>query len=130
MEINKEELKEARREKIREKNRLAKSKEKKPVFKSHGIDEIFVRGVYYLYDNEAIVYVGISMTNVMERLVKHHKDKDKIFTHFSFKEYTDVSDKQLRGIERKLIKRHKPKYNKVHNTKTHRRSKSVYLKLS
>ena len=51
-------------------------------------------------------------------------------THYTYKMYDKVSPKQLLSIEAKLIKKHKPKYNKVHKDKPKRKSKSVYMVLN
>jgi hypothetical protein len=76
---------------------------------------MFVRGLYKLYYNNQVVYVGMSKTNVFNRITDHFNDEDKIFDSFSFKSYLDLSDRALEQIEADVIKKLRPKYNKTHN---------------
>lgn len=113
--------KEQQREKIRN-NRKSKDqivKDENRISKKHQMryttKYILVRGIYFLYHKNILVYIGQSKSNVMQRICDHQKDKNKIFDSFNFLDKTEFSDKQLDEFERKLIKRHNPEYNKVHN---------------
>lgn len=84
--------------------------------------------IYFLYSETEIVYIG-STYELTARIGEHQRSK-KVFTHYTYKMYDKVSPKQLLSIEAKLIKKHKPKYNKVHKDKPKRKSKSVYMVLN
>jgi len=106
---------EAQRNKIRSQ----KKKEKKKTLSIKdkvNAQNLFVRGIYYLYDKGAIVYIGMSTSNCMKRICDHFDDNKK-FDHFKIVEIENKSNKQLLSIEASLIKKHKPKYNKVHKKK-------------
>lgn len=75
---------------------------------------ILVRGIYFLYHDQEIVYIGQSKTNVMQRICGHHAEGTKVFNSFSFLPYTSYSDKKLSFKEEILIKKYNPKYNIVH----------------
>lgn len=75
----------------------------------------FVRGIYFLYRDDKVVYVGQSKKSVMERITTHQIDKTKYFDSFHIEEYKDITDKALNMKEKKYIKKYKPEYNIVHN---------------
>ena len=78
---------------------------------------ILVLGIYFLYHDQKIVYIGQSKTNVMQRICDHYAEGLKDFNSFSFLPYTSYSDKKLSFKEETLIKKHSPKYNVVHKRK-------------
>ena len=65
--------------------------------------------VYHLYHRNELVYVGITKDPVVRE--RQHKTSDKVFDRFEI-----ISSHETRGqallIEDKLIKEHRPKYNK------------------
>lgn len=87
-----------------------------------------ITGIYFLRYSGNIVYVGQSKC-IMSRIVKHNEEKKKLFDSYTWKPFYG-SDMQRKCYEKKLIKQLNPKYNVVHNTKSKRKSKSVYLVLS
>ncbi|GFE60801.1 hypothetical protein AOG2_13890 [Geobacter sp. AOG2] len=68
-------------------------------------------GVYFLFHDEDLVYVGQGW-NCLLRVAEHtRKDSDKVFTRWSF---IPVDDEQERKeLELKLRMSLKPKYNKM-----------------
>ena len=66
--------------------------------------------VYALYDDDEIVYVGV--TNNIERRIKQHKrGGDKVFNRYTIVE-AHVDRFYAVRQEHKLIEQHNPKYNK------------------
>lgn len=65
------------------------------------------KGVYFLYDIHELVYIGLS-ADIAKRVIQH--EKTKVFTDYSFVEIGDINEAML--IERTLIDKFKPKYNK------------------
>lgn len=68
-------------------------------------------GVYQLYQNDCLIYIGKS-TDINTRIISHAKDKN--FTHYSF---IECEPSNLNEIEASLIKRHLPELNKCMNEK-------------
>ena len=66
------------------------------------------RGVYFLYQNSTVVYVGLSK-NISNRLHNHYSEKQKIFDSYSYIEIPDEID--LYFIESYFINYYKPIYN-------------------
>lgn len=66
-----------------------------------------VQGIYFLYDTHELVYIGLS-ADIVKRVIQH--EKTKVFTDYSFIEIEDIREAML--IERTLIDKFKPKYNK------------------
>jgi len=90
------------------------------------VREMLVRGIYFLYKNNKVVYIGKSDENVMSRICDHFKEGVKDFDSFSIKK-RNVSKAKLDKIESSLIKRLKPKYNIVHNSRNQsRKVKIIY----
>lgn len=79
-----------------------------------------ITGVYFLIDNDEIVYVGQSL-NVYSRISAHKKDKDfdKVFVIKCQKE-------ELTEIERYYILLLRPKHNKTHNPDKWAESTKMY----
>ena len=69
-----------------------------------------VSGVYFLFYNDEVVYIGQGW-NCFLRVAEHtRKDSDKVFTHWSFIEVPFENERKL--LEQEMIKKHCPKYNK------------------
>jgi len=70
-------------------------------------------GVYFLFNNDELVYIGKGW-NCLLRVAEHtRKDSNKVFNSWR---YTEVIDSKKRGeLERELIRKYKPIYNKNHN---------------
>ncbi len=70
-------------------------------------------GLYFLFDNDELVYIGKGW-NCLLRVAEHtRKDSDKIFTSWN---YIEITDKQeYSKLEKELIVKFSPKYNKVYN---------------
>lgn len=72
-----------------------------------------VSGVYFLYDQDELVYIGKGW-NCLLRVAEHtRKDSNKIFTSWKFIHIEDKSE--YTSMERDLIQRYRPKYNVQHN---------------
>jgi excinuclease UvrABC nuclease subunit len=84
------------------------------------IQHTFFKGIYYLKFKHQIVYVGMSTTNCMNRINTHWNDNNKIFDAFEIKPTPDLSNKQILALEKRLIKKYKPMFNKVHNKDNNR----------
>lgn len=67
-----------------------------------------VRGIYFLYKDAELVYIGKSEVNVYKRIEEHKAVKS--FTHFKILEIP--SHVNLRDIEYNLIKHFMPSLNK------------------
>lgn len=80
----------------------------KPV--KHLVKPIKIEGVYFLFDKDEIIYIGKSV-NIYKRIYAH-KIKGVCFDSFSF---LKIEIEQLLTMERKYIKKYKPK-NNVHFT--------------
>lgn len=78
-------------------------------------DKVFVKGIYFLYMNGVVVYVGMSTENVFERVVSHKKDPSKTFDSFTIKDCSGISDEDIALKEKMLIKQFRPKHNVIHN---------------
>jgi len=66
-------------------------------------------GVYILYQDEEVVYVGQSRF-IFNRIQTHILDRDK---KFNYVEFMFFPKDRLDDLEMFLIKKHKPKYNKI-----------------
>lgn len=68
--------------------------------------------IYILYWKKQMVYVG-QTKNLYRRLYEHYENKEKRFTHFEV--YKHIKDETERTtLEAALIKKHKPRFNKIH----------------
>jgi len=69
-------------------------------------------GVYFLFNQEELVYIGKGW-NCLLRVAEHtRKDSNKIFTSW---EYIHIKDeKEYGALEKELIKKNTPKYNKTY----------------
>ncbi len=68
-------------------------------------------GVYFLFDEKELIYVGEGW-NCFLRVAEHtRKDSDKLFTKWNFIEIADENERKQ--VERELRSKFKPKYNRV-----------------
>lgn len=67
-----------------------------------------INGVYILFLNNEIVYIGKS-SNIKLRVIAHIKDKSKTFNSIKFHSFSE-SDTDI--IEVAMIDKYKPRYNK------------------
>ena len=69
-------------------------------------------GVYFLFNNDEMVYIGKGW-NCLLRVAEHtRKDSDKVFDSWN---YIEIDDSATRGKgERELINKYKPMYNKTY----------------
>lgn len=74
---------------------------------SQAVPFVEVVGVYFLIQNEKIVYIGQS-TNIFKRLYEHKKDKDKSWDAYS---YIECSAGELDIVESMYIFKYEPIYN-------------------
>lgn len=107
---------EEQREKIRRKRReeqaaIRAERSTKGKDKFHKTNMFCTRGVYYLYKDGKVVYVGMSLANCAQRIANHYND-GKDFDSFRIFPKRETSDKQLFSIEAKYIRKYKPIYNK------------------
>lgn len=68
-----------------------------------------ITGIYFLFSNNELVYVGQS-TDVLRRIQQHRSDK--VFDEFCFKK---CLERDLDTLERNTIRFYKPRYNIVQN---------------
>lgn len=102
-------------DKIRAKENAQKEK-KLEAKKEHRISELFeISGIYMLYHNGVLVYIGESAC-ILSRICQHRQEGKKEFDVFRIIIQPD-EEKRL-NIEKLLIRKHSPKYNIVHNSKT------------
>jgi hypothetical protein len=74
-----------------------------------------IRGVYFLFLNEEIVYVGQSI-NVHGRIQQHVSQKEKVFNRSFYQEIPE--DMDLLAVEKHYILMFRPKYNYETHAKT------------
>lgn len=67
-------------------------------------------GVYFLYENKELVYIGYS-GNMYVRILEHLVEGEKTFTHFKACECSNATFAEV--LEVKLISLYTPKYNKL-----------------
>jgi len=68
------------------------------------------RGIYFLYNNDELVYIGKSITDIRKRLKRHIFEETKIFDRVDA--YFINSDTDVHLAEVYLINKFSPKYNK------------------
>lgn len=66
------------------------------------------QGVYLLFDDGKVVYVG-QTNDIFRRISEHSRDGSKAFDNFKYLECDDEKTRLM--IEYHLIQRYKPKYN-------------------
>jgi predicted GIY-YIG superfamily endonuclease len=74
------------------------------------------RGIYYLYKNKEVVYVGMSTTNCMQRIVMHQASGRKDFDSFQIFGMPKSTDAEIIEKEKRAIQRKLPKYNVAHGS--------------
>jgi excinuclease UvrABC nuclease subunit len=68
-------------------------------------------GIYFLFNEDELVYIGKGW-NCLLRVAEHtRKDSDKVFTSWDY--FHIESKKEYSALEKELIKKHAPKYNKT-----------------
>ena len=68
------------------------------------------KGIYFLWDNEELVYIGQS-NDIIKRLIDHRDDERKSFTDYSYIE----TDRPLKDVETFLIQLYSPRDNLQYN---------------
>jgi hypothetical protein len=63
-------------------------------------------GIYFLYKNESLVYIGISQ-DIVGR-IKNHMCSDKVFDNYK---YLELKKNEAKIYERVLLNKYKPEYN-------------------
>lgn len=83
---------------------------------TYEVDSLFgVSGLYFLFDKGLnVVYIGESR-DCVKRISQHFDEGVKNFSFFKIYRF-DGTDTHRKAIERKLIKRYNPQYNKQHNS--------------
>ncbi len=76
---------------------------------------LLIRGVYKLFYDNVVVYVGQSRNNVFERISAHLSEQRIKFDSFTFKDCSNLKDSELNEVEIGMIKKWFPKYNTIHN---------------
>lgn len=66
------------------------------------------QGIYFLFDGEELVYVGIS-TDIATRVITHRNNPNKVFDSFSW--YPVEDPEEMARLEADYIFRDTPKYN-------------------
>ena len=77
------------------------------VMASERIGNVFKSGIYYLIQDDEIVYIGQSVC-IMARISTHYTKKRKLFNRYI---YTNVPLDKLDELELKEIIKYSPKYN-------------------
>lgn len=78
-------------------------------------------GIYFLYQNGVLVYIGKSIT--LNTRIKIHLQGDKEFNQISI---IKLHPKRLKSVEEALIRRHRPTYNKLVLQKKEKQKYSSY----
>lgn len=76
----------------------------KDIYQLPKISYNVIRGVYFLFDENVVVYIGQAI-NILRRITEH---TDKTFTSYS---YIECSIAEMNELERKYIETYSPKYN-------------------
>jgi excinuclease UvrABC nuclease subunit len=68
-------------------------------------------GIYYLFDRDEVVYVGMSLRNLRGRITLHMgNEREKPFTHVA---WIVLPPDQVRAAEADAIWRYRPRFNIV-----------------
>ena len=78
-----------------------------PIFANENIKINKVRGVYFLFDDDELVYIGQS-ENILSRIASHLNDK-----RFDSYNFIECQYGNLDALEAKYILKYNPKYNKT-----------------
>jgi len=77
-------------------------------------------GLYFLLQDNEIVYVGKSDTLIAARIAKHIKDSNKVFNRYFIAAMPSASQTDLIELESQAIAKFCPKYNRrICSSKTH-----------
>lgn len=80
-------------------------------------NEMFMcKGIYYLYKEKTVVYVGRSFTNCMQRIVMHQLSGNKDFDSFQIFGMSKSTNEEIAEREKKNIQLKLPKYNVAHGS--------------
>ena len=78
-------------------------------------------GIYLLYYNKTIVYIGMSRVSVLDRIFGNidsgHID-NKIFNKIEIINMNDKTEKEIQRKEIELIQNHNPYYNIIYRNET------------
>lgn len=85
------------------------------------------QGIYFLYKDDQMVYVGITMISVTSRLLQH---KDKDWNRYKFIELPTLSKQKLEAIEKIIITIYSPVENKEHLPKWMQEFRNTIQELS
>lgn len=72
-------------------------------------------GIYFLWVDEVVVYVGISTDSILRRIDEHRGNK--IFNYVSLYSFDYGHRYELESKEIELIKKYNPYYNSTHRVK-------------
>src|SRR5437016_896531 len=75
-----------------------------------------VTGIYKLIRNQKVVYVGVGK-NILKRVREHRQHKNITFDDVQFLELTHPAE--LRALEKRLVRLHRPQHNNQHNPIQH-----------
>lgn len=67
-------------------------------------------GVYYLFDDNELIYIGCSY-NIGKRIEGHKRGKNKPYKPFTYFAFTETNKKDNYLIESIEINKHLPKFN-------------------
>jgi len=85
----------------------------KKTFTLDGIQDLRKAGLYFLYKNDVLVYIGVSK-NIYVRVLEHCFDNTKDFDSIKAISTKDNANRTVTEImEVFLISNYKPKYNKL-----------------
>jgi len=90
-------------------------------------DLFITRGVYKLYKDKRVVYIGMSTNNCMKRICDHSAE-GKDFDSFRIMPHEDFSNEELLSKESSLILKYRPKYNKSLSIKKEHMLKAFHKK--
>ena len=78
----------------------------------HIMSEYDIKGLYFLYNNGELVYIGVSTKNIYSRIQSHLNDKE--FDSYTWCATEDKNIlKELCELESVLIKKYKPIHNSL-----------------
>lgn len=70
-----------------------------------------VSGIYFLFDNDELVYIGQGWNCLLSVAEHTRKESDKVFTHWNYIEIQ--SEIERKNQQRELRKKYSPKFNKI-----------------
>lgn len=85
-----------------------------------------IKGLYFLYQNETLIYIGKSI-NIVFRIGQHLSDDHKMFNSFKILEVKEsIQDFELLELESAFINKYKPIYNIQKNKNRIKDSKDIF----